>query len=248
MMTLQWVTTFAACTTQAAFSVPTTADSVPATKQFPLVEKASIRFETETLNVASRHTGTATLKRQTSRKFTFKIPKNADSAYLQTCHRSASWYKPPEALTYNYVPALALFSPDPLEYAGNCLMTLTVITAEAKVQRAIVSFSGDETAPATVFCDTENSAKVSGHYLCQAHHNSVQAVIFDQPFHATWKDNCNPLSTKDNKGFALNLSPGLCVYAFQSFDKSKWFRLTTYGWTMENLPDYKHNEGNPPPW
>jgi len=235
-----------ACAGTAQGQSPTPAPGLLPQPAFPLVERASLRFSTETLNVASSHTGVATLKRQTSRKFTFQLPKGTQELYLSTCHRELPFWKPAEAFVYNYVPALALTANEPLEYAGNCMLVATAITQRGKVLRALVSFSGDETAKARVYCDSENGVEATGHFLCQARGpssagstGSVQALVFDKQMHATWKDSCAPLRTKDNKGFVLELAAGLCTYAFQSFDKSEWFRLTTYGYTQISLPDYE---------
>lgn len=225
----------AGCAVARAQTVPPTLLTAP----LALQERATLKFSAETGTVVSSHIGIATLKRQTSRRFTFQLPKETQELHLTTCHRELSFWKPSLALTWNYIPALALSAPEPVEYAGNCLLIATAITNRGKVLRGIVSFSGDENGKAKVYCDVENGIDAQGHFMCQGRAALSQALVFDKQMHATWKNNCGALRTNDNRGFSWELSPGLCTYAFLSFDKTESFRLTTYGYSSISLPDYE---------
>jgi hypothetical protein len=198
-------------------------------------EKATLRFATE----LGAHVGIANLPRQTSRKFSFQLPKGTEELHISSCHREVSFWRPAENLVWNYIPATAFTAPEPVEYSGNCMLSFTAITNKGKTLRGLVAFSGDETATAKIFCNEQNGFDAAGFYLCQARESQIQALAFSQQMHATWKDGCAPLRSQDNRSFVLNLSAGLCVYAFQSFDRSQWFRLQTFGYSIVSLPDYE---------
>jgi hypothetical protein len=218
---------FSGCAT-AAYSDPVTNP----------VERASMIIKTDSLGIPGTYIGTATMKRQASRKFRFELPKNTLEFYVTTCHRELAFYKPASVVEWTYVPAMTL-AREELEMSGNCLITATAIKQDGKVVRGIISYSGDEDMQASVYCNNENNTKTNGHYLCQGRESLIQSIYFDEKVHANWKDKCPDLRSDDNQTFNYNIASGFCTYAFRSFDGKRRYRLTTYGYKQITQPDYE---------
>jgi hypothetical protein len=208
-------------------SAPPAAGDEPTVALSEPVARASLRIQAD----GQEFVGVASLKRQTSRKIRFEVPRDTYLFTLVNCageitvpHPAAGWYD------FTFVPIMGL------ENMDSCILVATAITTRAETYRAIVDFADGHELPATVWC---NRAKIQavGAAACQSRASYTgagltQRVDIAVPTVAVGGRGCPAprQSSWISTDYEIDIGPGFCVYKFMD-QKKRLFRLTTYGYT-----------------
>lgn len=186
-------------------------------------DRADLPFETDGI----RYEGTALLQRRTSRKFKFIPPEDTQEMVVTTCHRE-TFYPVKGVWEWTYAPRMWL------ENWDSCLLSVTAATRSGRYRLAVIDFTSNETLPAKTTCNGQDFDGAGGASFCQARAGLVQLITFDKRVTGKGSERCNqPYSesgaSTDWRWF-VDVSPGLCVYAFTGDGKS-FHRWTTRGYT-----------------
>lgn len=174
----------------------------------------------------TRYEGIGVLPRQTSQKVTVELPADAKEVAVTTCHREI-FLPPVKPFVIDYQPVQFL------ENWDSCIMTITSFSASGKSRRAVIDFTSNETLPATVACNGVRVKADKGASLCQSRAGLAQMIVFDVPVEVRAPERCNQPTADGSMAsrWYLDLSPGLCVYAFRDAQK-RFHRLTTLGYSQ----------------
>jgi hypothetical protein len=172
--------------------------------------------------------GTAVLKRATSHKFKFQLPKDTYMLLLDTCRRE-KFDLNTAVKEYEYVYLPAMWK----ENVGTCPLIATAITKSGESYIAVADFDNltGRDITAAVMCNGEWINGVVGSYLCQVRAGLPVSVQFTEE---TVSSSQPPCATEKNLGrgkeYDIEVSKDLCAYGFMN-QKKETFRLITRGYT-----------------
>lgn len=189
------------------------------------VSRASLPFSANGI----RYEGIALLQRATSTHIDFHLPPKTLELAITSCHREVFAQAPASPYRFTYQPIVFL------ENWDTCIVRATAFLHDGSTQQAIIDWTSNEFLPGTVYCNGTKQDGVKGATFCQSRAGLVQMVQFAGPVEARGPERCNqprPEKTSPDYRWFIDLSPGLCIYAF-SDSKRQFHRLTTYGYTAK---------------
>jgi hypothetical protein len=172
--------------------------------------------------------GIATLKRATSHRFKFQLPKDTYMLLIDTCRRE-KFDLNTAVKEYEYVYLPAMWK----ENTGTCPLIATAITKAGESYIAVADFDNltGRDMTAMVMCNGEWINGVVGSYLCQVRAGLPVSVQFTEETVSASQPPCAP--EKDlgrGKEYDIEVSKGFCAYGFMN-QKKESFRLITRGYT-----------------
>jgi hypothetical protein len=193
------------------------------------VDRASLRFTSN----GDEHHGTAVIQRASRTVITFHLPRDTQELAISTCHREEFHRDPGETFRWAYVPTFGL------ENWDTCLVRATAFLSSGRAERALIDWTSNETLPANISCNGVQTKAKNGASFCQSRAGLVQRVTFSENVSARTPERCNkPYNKRETETsweWFVDLSPGLCIYAFRTQEGNLLHRLTTYGYTKEGL-------------
>jgi len=195
------------------------------------VMEATIPIESEGVSFI----GMARYPRQSSRHFTFRLPKGTQYALLSTCGRRQTFVSPPEVFKLHFIPNKAEDSR--WSRSDSCPLELLAIDAQGREHWAVVDIGDDSSLEARVDCGTDAPYKAN-FSTCQSGTGVIMVISFMQPvrpFSSSLLPSCpapqpgGKLSSDEGRVWEVALGSDLCVYGFMDPSYAR-HRLTTRGW------------------
>lgn len=194
--------------------------------QAPTMMKPEAIYEKDLIisEGGDKFAGFGVLPRKKAYSFKFEGDSVAKKVRISNCHRDPSLSKDLKKIVpYEFIPSQRA------ELNGDCVMTVTYLSAAGRHQFGAVTFVDDETLPAKLECNGSRR-NTDGVSACQARAGTLQTIDFSVKVAGqTITPGCNQPQSDNNLDWNITASEGFCLYVFRTDDKD-FHRLTTFGY------------------